>query len=322
MHALVTGCAGFIGSHVTDTLLADGHTVRGIDAFTDYYDTSIKRQNLVGAQRNPRFELIDADLLRTETSELLDGIDVVIHEAGQPGVRASWDAGFNTYVDRNVRVTQVLLEAVRSHPVDRFVDASSSSIYGNAPQYPTTEEMLPRPHSPYGVTKLAGEHLCSLYAANWGIPAMSLRYFTVYGPRQRPDMGIARFIHAAARNERIRVFGDGSHVRDFTFVADVVRATLAAATQEIPPGEVCNIAGGSATTVTGLLGVIARAMNVELLLDHDAEQPGDVRETGGAIDRAHSLLGWAPSTDRETGVKAQIAWAREGQDPRSGEQRV
>ena len=196
MQALVTGCAGFIGSRLTETLLAQGDAVRGVDAFTTYYDPTVKHRNLAAARESSRFELVDGDLNQIDLSVVLDGVDVVYHLAGQPGVRVSWSDGFSQYVTLNVLATQRLLEATRGHSVQRLVYASSSSIYGNAARYPTTEDDVPHPHSPYGVTKLAAEHLCSLYAENWGSPTVSLRYFSVYGPRQRPDMGFSRFFDA------------------------------------------------------------------------------------------------------------------------------
>lgn len=309
MRALVTGCAGFVGSHLTDALLARGDTVRGVDAFTDYYDPSTKRQNLLDASAHPRFELVEADLLDADCAALLDGIDVVFHEAGQPGVRVSWAEGFTTYVERNVLVTQRLLEALRARRVDRLVYASSSSVYGNAPRYPTTEDDLPRPHSPYGVTKLAAEHLCNLYAENWALPTVSLRYFSVYGPRQRPDMGFARFLSAARAGEPVPVYGDGNQVRDFTFVDDVVAATIAAAEAGAAPGTVCNVAGGSTTTVNDLVALLGELLDRPVAVRHEPPQPGDVRRTGGAIDRARALLGWSPAVSLREGLRRQLQWA-------------
>jgi len=310
MRALVTGCAGFIGSHLTEALLAQGDQVRGVDAFTDYYDPTRKRANLALALADNGFELVEADLRSTDVVELMDGIDVVFHEAGQPGVRVSWGEGFPTYVGHNVLATQRLLEAVRVSPVGRFVYASSSSVYGNAARYPTCEEDLPRPHSPYGVTKLAGEHLCALYAENWGTPTVALRYFTVYGPRQRPDMAFSRFIDGAARGEPLPVFGDGNQVRDFTYVGDIVDATVAAADRDVPVGTVVNVAGGSSITVNDLLELFAKIVSMPIEIAREDAQAGDVRQTGGSIDRARAMLGWAPSTPLEVGLAAQIEWAR------------
>src|SRR3954451_8371562 len=257
MVVLVTGAAGFIGSHLTEALLAQGESVRAVDALTSYYDVATKLRNLAAAQHHPGLDFVHADLCEDDLDALLDGVDVVYHLAGQPGVRRSWSAGFPAYVRANVLATQRLLEAVRRHPVRRFVYSSSSSVYGNAAAYPTSETDVPQPHSPYGVTKLAGEHLCGLYAANWGLPTVSLRYFTVYGPRQRPDMGIYRFIDAALTGCDVPLYGDGSQVRDFTFVADAVRANVLAAQSAAAPGTVCNIAGGSSVTVDEVLALVA-----------------------------------------------------------------
>ncbi len=291
-------------------MLARGDRVRGVDAFTDYYEPSIKRANLSAALASQHFELVEADLRDDDVAALLDGIDVVFHQAGQPGVRVSWGGGFSTYVGHNVLGTQRLLEAVRASRVERVVNASSSSVYGNAVRYPTTEDDLPRPHSPYGVTKLAAEHLCTLYAANWGVPTVSLRYFTVYGPRQRPDMGFARLIDAALAGAPLPVYGDGEQVRDATYVDDVVRATLAAAVADMPPGTVCNVAGGTSITLNALVRLLGELCGRDLAVERLPEQPGDVRRTGGAIDRARAMLGWEPRVPLADGMRAQLAWAR------------
>ena len=232
--ALVTGVAGFIGSTLADRLLADGWHVRGVDRFTSYYEEATKRANLREALLMPSFELVEADLLTVELPPLLDGVDVVFHEAGQPGVRLSWADGFALYNDLNVNLTQRLLEAVHRHPVERFVFASSSSVYGNASSYPTAETDATAPFSPYGITKLAAELLCRAYAANFKLPAVMLRYFTVYGPRQRPDMALHRLIEATRGGDRFPLHGTGDQERDFTFVGDAVDATVRAATADVP----------------------------------------------------------------------------------------
>src|SRR4051812_45660305 len=280
MQCLVTGCAGFIGSTLTDALLARGDRVRGVDSFTDYYDPASKRRHLAGASANARFELIEADLAESDLAPLLDGIDVVFHLAGQPGVRVSWSDGFPVYVARNVLATQRLLEAARHSVMTRLVYASSSSVYGNAPSYPTSETDLPRPHSPYGVTKLAAEHLCALYAENWGVPTFSLRYFSVYGPRQRPDMGFARFFDAARRGDPIPIFGTGEQIRDFTYVGDIVSATLAAGAADLAPGQICNVAGGSSISVLELVPLLEDVTGIPIRTEHLDAQPGDVQRTG------------------------------------------
>ncbi len=246
-HALVTGAAGFIGSTLTDRLLADGVRVTGVDMFTDYYDPALKRRNLEGALRHPAFHLLELDLGAADLAALPD-VDVVFHQAAQPGVRASWGREFAAYTHHNVLATQRLLERYRNVPLERFVYASSSSVYGDAESYPTPESALPRPFSPYGVTKLAGEHLVLLYGRNFGLPVAALRYFTVYGPRQRPDMAFHRFCRAMLQGEPIAVYGDGKQSRDFTFIADAVEANVRAWRRAAPQG-VYNIGGGSQVEV-------------------------------------------------------------------------
>jgi len=306
----VTGAAGFIGSHLADALVAAGHQVVGVDCFTPYYDPAAKRANLAGLRGHPGFELHELDLRTAAIEPLLDDVDTVFHQAGQPGVRLSWDREFHTYVEHNVLATQRLLEAMRRVPVHRLVYASSSSVYGDAERYPTVETDLPRPHSPYGVTKLAAEHLCFAYAANWGQSVVALRYFTVYGPRQRPDMGIRRFIDAALDGSSVTVHGDGEQVRDFTYVDDVVRANLAAATVgQTPPGPV-NVAGGGSISVNELLGVIEDLTGRRIRRRHDAAQPGDVRRTGGSTDAARRWLDWKPEVGIRDGLARQIEWCR------------
>jgi len=306
MQALVTGCAGFIGSRLTETLLAQGVAVRGIDAFTAYYDPAIKHRNIGAAEESSRFELVDGDLNELDLAVVLDGVDVVYHLAGQPGVRVSWSDGFPQYVTLNVLATQRLLEATRQHPVQRLVYASSSSIYGNAARYPTTEADVPHPHSPYGVTKLAAEHLCSLYADNWGAPTVSLRYFSVYGPRQRPDMGFSRFFDAIQAGRPLPIYGTGRQVRDFTFVGDVVDATIAAGTAEVAAGTVCNVAGGSSISVLELIPMLEEITARAIATEHLPPQPGDVDRTGGSTARARELLGWEPKVELVDGLRAQL----------------
>jgi len=297
VRALVTGAAGFVGSQLTERLLAEGHTVRGVDCFTPYYDAVTKRANLESLTDHEGFDLVEVDLRVAAIEPLLATTDVVFHQSAQPGVRLSWSDGFAQYVEHNVLVTQRLLEAVRRQPVERVVFASSSSVYGNASSYPSTETDLPRPHSPYGVTKLAAEHLCALYATNWGLPTVSLRYFSIYGPRQRPDMATHRLIEAALGSERevggssFPLYGDGRQVRDFTYVGDVVAANMAAATADVAPGTAINVAGGSSCTLTHLVDLVGALVGREVPVDRRPAQPGDVGRTGGSIERAGELLG-------------------------------
>jgi len=310
MRAVVTGAAGFIGSTLAERLVADGHDVVGVDCLTPYYDVVAKRANLDGLLDSAGFTFVDADLRDCDVEGLLEGADVVFHLAGQPGVRLSWADGFGDYAGHNILATQRLLEAAKRRWVKRVVYASSSSVYGNAPSYPTAENASLRPHSPYGVTKLAAEHLCTLYADNWGLSTVSLRYFTVYGPRQRPDMAMHRLIAAALSGQPFPLFGNGQQVRDFTFVDDVARATILAGTTDVPAGSVLNIAGGSSTTMVDLIQEVVSACERPLEVRVTPAQPGDVERTGGSTALALELLGWRPLTDLSAGIARQVEWHR------------
>jgi nucleoside-diphosphate-sugar epimerase len=316
MRALVTGAAGFVGSTLSQRLATDGHEVVALDSLTPYYDESQKRANLDAVAATPGCTVVVDDLRTLELAGTLDGIDVVFHQAGQPGVRASWDAGFASYVEQNILVTQRLLEAAKGTSLSRFVFASSSSVYGDAQRYPTLEDDLPRPQSPYGVTKLAAEHLAGVYARNFGVPTVSLRYFTVYGPRQRPDMAMHRLFEAALDGRPFPMFGDGSQIRDFTFVEDVVAANVAAATADVAPGTVVNVCGGSATTLLEVTRIVGDVIGREVILDRRPAEPGDVFRTGGSGERAAELLGWHPRLDVAEGLRRQGEWhlARRGSE--------
>jgi len=310
VRVLVTGCAGFIGSHTTERLVAAGHEVRGVDCFTDNYEPELKRAN-VAAIDDAGFELVEADLVTADPVALLDGVDRVLHLAGQPGVRDSWADGFAVYVDRNITATQRLLEAARAVGVERFAAASSSSVYGDAETFPTPETTVPRPVSPYGVTKLAAEHLCTLYGTNFGVPTVSLRYFTVYGPRQRTDMAIRRLIDAALHGRTFTLFGDGSFSRSFTYVDDVVDANVAALlAEDVPAGTVCNVADRSTATMSELIELVEKATGSPLQIDRQPVAAGDAQRTGGSSELAERVLGWAPQTSLVDGVAAQVAWQR------------
>jgi nucleoside-diphosphate-sugar epimerase len=310
MKALVTGAAGFIGSTLVERLLDDGHVVVGLDCFTDYYEPAVKRRNIEAASASNSYLMLDLDLRTADLEPVLEDVDVVFHQAGQPGVRLSWDRGFETYDSCNVLATQRLLEACCRSGVGRVVYASSSSVYGNATRYPVTEDVLPAPHSPYGVTKLAGEHLCGLYAANYGLSVVSLRYFTVYGPRQRPDMAIHRLIEAALDDRPFPLYGDGSHIRDFTFVDDVVHANVLACAADVPPGTVLNVCGSGCTKMSDLIAAVGAAVGRDAQIDRLPAQPGDVLRTGGDSSRAADLLGWTPIHGLEEGIRLQTAWHR------------
>jgi nucleoside-diphosphate-sugar epimerase len=308
--SLVTGAAGFIGSHLCERLLAMGHRVVGVDAFTDYYARPLKEANLGALRGHPGFSFVEADLARAALAALVEEADFILHQAGQPGVRSSWGDDFDQYLDRNVLATQRLLEAARgSRRLRRLVFASSSSVYGQAQDLPLCEESLPQPYSPYGVTKLAAEHLCLLYHQNFGVPAVALRYFTVYGPRQRPDMGFHRFIRAALADRPIPVYGDGEQTRDFTYVADAVEANALALTAPVA-GRVFNIGGGSRVSVNQILRCLEAVIGRAVRREPHPEQPGDVRHTWADTARARELLGFAPRVALRAGLEQQVAWAR------------
>ena len=312
MHALVTGAAGFVGSHLAEALLARGDTVIGVDCFTPYYDRLDKEQNVAPAFAHDDFELVEADLRTTDIDALLNGVDAVFHQAAQAGVRLSWSDGFSDYVGHNVLATQRLLEAVqRSRPSARVVYASSSSVYGNQVRYPTVETDLPKPFSPYGVTKMAAEHLCSLYAENWGVHTVSLRYFTVFGPRQRPDMSIHRLCQAAVDGSTFPLYGDGTQIREFTYVSDIVAANIAAAEREVVPGTYLNVAGGAEITINELIALVGELAGAPVAVVAEPRKPGDSFHNGGASDRAREMLGWVPQVPLRDGIAAQIAWHRE-----------
>jgi len=311
VRALVTGGAGFIGSHLVEALLDEGDQVRLVDCLTDYYDVGQKEANLDRLASRPGAEIVLADLRESDITPMLDGIDVVYHQAGQPGVRLSWAEGFAAYDTCNILATQRLLEACRVATIDRFVFASSSSVYGEAPRYPTIESDLPRPRSPYGVTKLAAEHLCGLYAAAWGVPTVSLRYFTVYGPAQRPDMSFHRLCEAALGGDAFPLLGDGSQIRSFTYVDDVVEANRRAAQADLEPGTVINVAGGSSVRLTDVIELVEELSGSELPVERLPAAPGDVARTGGSIELAGQLLGWEPKIEIRDGLASQLEWHRE-----------
>ncbi len=307
MRALVTGCAGFIGSHLTESLLADGHEVVGVDCFNDNYVRAAKLENLRQAREFESFEFVPIDLARGDLADIVAGCEVIFHLAAEPGVRSSWGDRFDLFVRNNVVATQRLLEAAKDERPRRIVFASSSSIYGNAATLPTPEDALPRPFSPYGVTKLSGEHLCQLYLDNHGLDAAVLRYFTVYGPRQRPDMALNRFCHATLVGNPITVFGDGTQRRDFTFVGDAVAATRAAA-ERAAPARVYNVGGGSRVSVNRTLELLAELAGRSLDVRRAPTEAGDVRETGADISRAARELGYAPRVAFEAGLEAELEW--------------
>ena len=310
MKALVTGAAGFIGSHLTESLLRDGYEVVGVDAFVDYYPRAVKEGNLAAARRNDRFRLVEGRLQELDLAPLLAGVDAVFHLAAQAGVRASWGKDFDAYTEHNVLATQRLLEAARAAGVGPIVYASSSSVYGDGVPLPLVEAAACRPVSPYGVTKLAAEHLCGLYAINYGLRTVSLRYFTVYGPRQRPDMAFHKFLKAARDERPITVYGDGEQTRDFTFVADIVAATRAAAAQG-RPGYVYNVGGGERLTLNRVLETIEKVTGRRLQIVREPAQKGDMRDTFADTTAAARDLDFRSTVPLAEGLAREWAWIRE-----------
>jgi len=309
--ALITGVAGFIGSTLAERLLDSGVDVVGIDCFTDYYPRAMKERNLSGPLARRGFRFVESRIQDADLAALLADRTHVFHLAAQAGVRKSWGRDFAIYTTNNIEATQMLLEAVTSAPaIERLVYASSSSVYGDHTPMPFREDALPQPVSPYGVSKLAAEQLCYLYFANFRVPAVSLRYFTVYGPRQRPDMGFHKFLRATLRGEPISVYGDGEQTRDFTYVHDAVSATIAAAERGVP-GRVYNIGGGSRVSVNQVLDLIGRIAGRTPLVTVDAAQKGDMRHTYADTSLARADLGFAPSVGLEQGLTAEYKWLAE-----------
>jgi len=305
--ALVTGAAGFIGSHLAERLLDAGATVTGIDSFTDYYPRERKEANLAGLRQRAGFDLLESSLADADLPRLLEGVTHVFHLAAQAGVRKSWGSNFRVYTVNNVESTQILLEACAGRPIERLVYASSSSVYGDDVPLPMREDARPQPVSPYGVTKLSAEQLCHLYYVNHSVPAVALRYFTVYGPRQRPDMGFHRFFTAVMAGQPVPQFGDGRQTRDFTYVADAVTATLAAATRG-KPGGVYNIGGGSRVELLDVFELIRRVTRRPVKAERVEAQRGDMRDTYADTTRARADFGFAPTMTLEHGLRAQFDW--------------
>jgi UDP-glucuronate 4-epimerase len=304
MRAIVTGCAGFIGSHLCERLVADGWDVTGIDAFTDYYDPRDKRANLSGLDREGRFDLVETDVNRAPLGRLLADRPAVFHLAAQPGVRASFGDEFARYLHDNVQATQRLFEAAADAGVNRVVYASSSSVYGDAEIYPCAEGAATAPRSPYGVTKRTCEDLGRI-ARHSGVEAVGLRYFTVYGPRQRPDMAMRRLCEAAHGGPQFRLFGDGTQSRDFTFVDDAVDASVRAMTFA-DPGPVLNVGGGQEATMNEVIEIVERHVGRPIGVERTASQRGDVVRTCADTTRARQHLGWEPLTDLATGLRAEL----------------
>jgi nucleoside-diphosphate-sugar epimerase len=307
MKALVTGGAGFIGSHLSERLLDDGAEVTALDCFTDYYPRAIKEANVAALRSRPGYRFVESSIAGADLGTLLDGTTHVFHLAAQAGVRKSWGREFQIYTSLNVDATQILLEACVGRPIERVVYASSSSVYGDEAPLPMREDLPLHPVSPYGVTKLAAEQLCYLYFVNHGVPAVSLRYFTVYGPRQRPDMGFHRFFSALLAGRPLVQYGDGQQTRDFTFVADAARATHAAAVRGVA-GRVYNIGGGSRVSLREVFDLLGRVTGREVRVDQQPVQKGDMRDTYADTTRAQADLGFAPSVTLEEGLREMYRW--------------
>ncbi|MEM1393650.1 MAG: NAD-dependent epimerase/dehydratase family protein [Cyanobacteria bacterium P01_D01_bin.116] len=308
---IVTGAAGFIGSHIAETLLKKGEEVIGIDEFNDYYDPFFKNKNVSFLQSYENFELIEANIQFIDWDSLLKDVDVVYHQAAQAGVRASWGQGFRFYTERNISATQVLLEAAKdAKNLKRLVYASTSSVYGDAETLPTSELICPKPVSPYGITKLAAERLCGLYHKNFGVPFVALRYFTVYGPRQRPDMAFHKFFKAVIDDEAIPVYGDGLQTRDFTFVSDAVAANLAAATVDDAVGEIFNIGGGSRVVLKEVLETMEEIVGKPIKRNHIEKAMGDARHTAADVSKAKKILGYQPLCSLKEGLTKEWEWVK------------
>ena len=309
MPYLVTGCAGFIGSHLCERLLGQGLRLAGVDCFTDYYAREIKEQNLKSFLKHPNFSFHPVDLNSAPLQELIKEVDGIFHLAAQPGVRASWGRSFEVYLQHNLLALQKLLEAAKEQGGPRIVFASSSSVYGDTDRFPTPETAAKQPLSPYGVTKLAGEALCDLYCKNYGLDIISLRFFTVYGPRQRPDMAFHRFFRALLQGQPIHVYGDGRQTRDFTYIADILDGVIAAMEKGVS-GRAYNLGGGHQRQLLEVIRLLAQFCDRDPVLQFEPVQKGDVRDTYADNSLARAELGCDPKSDLKTGLAEQLKWIK------------
>ncbi|MCK5244864.1 MAG: GDP-mannose 4,6-dehydratase [Desulfobacterales bacterium] len=317
MKCLVTGAAGFIGSHLCERLIKEGCEVVGIDNFMDYYARSFKESNISGLLSDPGFKFVEESILDCDLGRLFEDLDAVFHQSAQAGVRASWGANFRIYSDNNILATQMLLEAAKSSPVKKFIYASSSSVYGDTTDLPMRESSVTRPVSPYGVSKIAAEHLCYLYYRNFRVPTVSLRYFTVYGPRQRPDMAFHRFFKWILEGKVIQMYGDGEQSRDFTHVDDIVGANRLAF-KKGDPGRVFNIGGGSTVTMNQVIHTMEEITGRTATVDYQQMQKGDVRHTSADMTMAREELGYNPAVSIRKGLETEYKWIRELMDQATG----
>lgn len=309
MRCLVTGAAGFVGSHLCEQLVGEGQEVVGLDAFISYYPRSLKESNLAGLRHDRHFELIEADLRTSDLADAFEGVDTVFHLAAMPGLVRSW-SDFALYSSCNLEGTQRLLEMAKARGVRHVIHISTSSVYGKMAV--GNEEAPLRPYSPYGVTKLGAEHLCQAYAQNFGVPVTILRLFSVYGPRQRPDMAYNVFTQALLEGRALTVFGDGEQTRSNTFVTDCVHGIVAAWRRpETSIGKVFNIGGGQIVSLNRVIEVLAEHIGVQPRVNYVPSRAGDQRETAADISKARALLCYAPETDIADGLLAQIEWQRE-----------
>lgn len=305
---LITGVAGFIGSHLAERLIKENYYVIGIDSFEDYYPRWMKEENIKDLLAFPRFKLIENNLLNFDLYEILSNVNYIFHEAAQAGVRSSWGNSFSIYTNNNILATQRLLESAKDFPLKKFIYASSSSVYGDAKEYPLKEDMICKPISPYGVSKLAGENLCYLYWKNYKIPIVSLRYFTVYGPRQRPDMAFHRFIKTILEEREIEVYGDGNQTRDFTYISDIIDANILA--MNCPDGEIFNIGGGSRVELKEAINIIEELTGINAKIRFTSYQKGDVKDTFADLAKANNLMNYKPKVGLKDGLKKEIEWAK------------
>jgi UDP-glucose 4-epimerase len=304
---LVTGAAGFIGSHLCERLLADGHAVAGVDSFLDNYARNFKEHNLGAFAHHPHFKFLESNLLQADLKALLSDVEIVFHLAAQPGVRSSWGKEFSRYTENNIMATQLLLEQAKGLKLKKFVYTSTSSVYGDTDDLPMREDGSTRPVSPYGATKLAAEHLCHLYCKAYGVPTVALRFFTVYGPRQRPDMFFHIFMRALRHGDEVPLYDDGEQTRDFTYCGDIVDGMLGAAVYP-GQGEVFNLGGGSEVSLLNAIALAEKVSGLKAKLKRFDRQKGDVRHTSARIDQARAKLNYAPQVGLEEGLRAEWQW--------------
>lgn len=307
MNCFVTGAAGFIGSHLCRRLLKEGYTVVGVDSFTDYYPRWIKEQNVKSLKKEKNFQFMEEDLNELDLKNTLGKIDCVFHLAAQAGVRMSWGENFSAYSKNNIEATQKLLEASRDSRLTKFIYASSSSVYGRCPDLPMKETSPLFPFSPYGVTKLAAEHLCYLYHTNYGTPTVSLRFFTVYGPGQRPDMAFHKFFKCISEDKNISIYGDGNQTRDFTYIDDIIEANHASI-EKGKAGEIYNIGGGNRNKLNDIIPLLEEICRKKTKLSYQEEHKGDVLHTYASIEKARAGIDYSPQTRLQDGLKEEWTW--------------